>query len=94
MYRLPDEMPGPPRRNPEDVDEELLEGLEAESLLQPKAPLAPPVLRWRVGVGRQGEEQGTMCVVSCIGRDYPTNPPTPSSINPHPQPPAPAAPSW
>lgn len=58
MFRLLDEPLAPPRRNPEDVDEDLLEGLGAESLLlQAQAPAPLPVLRWRRVVDGQQEEQ-------------------------------------
>lgn len=65
MFRLLDEPLAAPRRNPEDLDEDLMEGLGAESVLQPKAPLPPPVLRWRVGGGKwqgqQGQQEGALC---------------------------------
>ncbi len=61
MFRLHDDgLGGVPRRNPEDLDEELLEGLGADTVLQPPASLPPPVLRWRV---KGGQEQQGACAI-------------------------------
>lgn len=46
MFSIATPLP-PPRRNLEDDDEDLLEGLGAENLLEAKDSIEPPVLRWK-----------------------------------------------
>ena len=60
MFSIEAPLP-PPRRNLEDADEDLLEGLGAETLLREQEPLAPPCLSWKKSISNTGMSDFEIC---------------------------------